>query len=681
MSMLLLAALAMLAAAGLGDLLPWVRRHTPWAVYAACAAAAVGLAVVGVAGVQGRHIVLSVDDVWGATALRVDRLSGLFLLICFAVTVPVCLVLASWARPPGRIPRRGLGVAAALTLGACAVILTADTSFVFLFGWETLTVAFYFLTGYRRNARHVARDSLLTLVFGRAGGQLVLVGFLVLYATTGSFALTGTTIPGGAGPSAAYVLLLAGFAVKIGLVPAQIWMPAGYSTAPGPVRALMSGIAVNVGFYGMWRTLALLGAPPGWLPVVLLLVAGLSAVLGISHAAVQTRLSKVIAYSSIENAGLITAGYAIALIGAANHSSLHDGGAMIAVGLLAATLQLTTHTIAKSLLFTSAGSIDTACGSDELEDLRGIARRMPYSGGGLAIGAITLAGLPPTIGFVSEWFLLEALMQQFRVAGLADRLALATAGALVALTVGFASVTFVRILGLTVLGPTRPTPKPSRELGITGRAGLALLAAGCLAIAAISPLEVRVLSAGLAPLIPAGVTGSALKSPWVLQPVYADFSILSPSWLWLALPTLAAGVLAVTLLITRGSILRIRRVPAWKSATEGVAGEDQYTPFGFAHPTRKVLATLLLTRNSLTRLEHATGGRTDDTNPGPAGAHLGYTTDVVEIVETYLYRPLRRPVLAAAALARRLQSGRLDAYLTYMLIALIAVLAVVTAMT
>ena len=233
-------------------------------------------------------------------------------------------------------------------------------------------------------------------------------------------------MPGGAARTAAQVLLLAGFAIKAGLVPFQIWLPRGYAAAPGPARAIMAGVCVNVAFYGMWRTLALLGRAPGWLVGTVLLLGALSALLGIAHAAVQNRLSRVIAYSSIENSGLIVTGFGVALTGAAVGDRR-----LIAAGLLAATLQMVAHTAAKSLLFTSAAGIEAAAGSDDLEDLRptlpgvkgsGSGRATPWSGFGLAVGSVTLAGLPPTAGFVSEWFLLESLMQQFRVPGLGYRL-------------------------------------------------------------------------------------------------------------------------------------------------------------------------------------------------------------------------------------------------------------------
>jgi NADH:ubiquinone oxidoreductase subunit 5 (subunit L)/multisubunit Na+/H+ antiporter MnhA subunit len=379
----------------------------------------------------------------------------------------------------------------------------------------------------------------------------------------------------------------------------------------------------------------------------------------------------VVAYSSIENGGLISVGYGVALVGAAV-----DRPPLIAVGLLAATLRLVAHALAKTLLFSATSGIQDATGTTELEALRGVGHRLPASGTGLAIGALTLAGLPLTAGFVSEWFLLESLMQQFRIGRLTYALPLALAGALVAITAGFAAVAFVRIVGLTVLGPRGPAETiRGRDVGLVGTAGLAMLGVSCLGVAAVAPLWIRVLGAGLDPVVGRDVAAGALKSEWVLQPVYSEFSALSPSWLAVVMPALLLGVLGLSVAFGRGRMFAVRRVPAWRSATGGVTGENQDTPFGFANPTRKVLANLLLTRSELTILERQTGGRTDDPHRDAAGAHLGYTTDVVEVVERFLFRPLRRPLLLAVRTAKRLQNGRLDVYLAYMLLAVLAVVA------
>ena len=360
-------------------------------------------------------------------------------------------------------------------------------------------------------------------------------------------------------------------------MPFQVWLPRGYSAAPGPARAIMAGVCVNVAFYGMWRTLALTGRAPGWLTGALLVLGALSALLGIAHAAVQNRLSRVIAYSSIENTGLIVTGFGVALTGAAVGDPR-----LVATGLLAATLQIVTHTVAKSLLFTSSAGIEAASGADDLEELRARARRTRWSGFGLAVGSLTLAGLPPTVGFVSEWFLLESLMQQFRVPGLGYRLVLALAGAAVALTVGFAGVTFVRLVGLIVLG--RGTDSAARpggsEYGWAGRMAVVALAFGCLGTAAVTPLEIRVIAAGLSPAVPAlahhgraeVAVGAAAGFRRVLHPV----------------AVLAVGRDAADATAGRaGHLGRVRAAAAAGTAGPGLeVGDDRRRGGGFLHRVR-----------------------------------------------------------------------------------------------
>ena len=706
---MLAAGLILLALSGLAGLLvttPGPARALPYVLGAAGSAV---LAVAGGLALAGRTVTLDAGGWLGdplpgqqALGLAADRLSGLFLVTALGAAVPVSVAFADWAARsagPGQgdTAPRMLPCGFALALGSVTVVMTARDVFTALFGWEALTAAFYLLAGARRGEPDRGGAARITVAFGKVSGAALLIGLLLLAAKSHSIALASFThLPGGAARTTGLVLLLAGFAVKAGLVPFQVWLPRGYAAAPAPARAVMAGVCVNVGFYGMWRTLALLGHPPGWLAGLLLILGGLSALLGIAHAAVSSRLSRVIAYSSVENSGLIITGFGVALTGAAVGNQR-----LVAIGLLAATLQMVTHAAAKCLLFSSAAGLEAPgtgeeAGSHDLEVLRGTGRRAPWSGTGLAVGSLTLAGLPPTAGFVSEWFLLESLMQQFRVTALGGRLTLAVAGAAVALTAGFAGVTFVRLVGMVLVGPQggyerEGSPRARREglegivppgateYGWAGRAAIVFLAACPLVIAALTPLEIRVIAAGLSPVVPGGLTMGALKSPWVLQPVFAGFSILSPSWLWIEIPLMLALVVVLTLGLSGRRLVQVRRVPAWRSATAGVEGADSYTPFGYANPTRRVLATVLHTRARVEELAPAPGGATEgypDRVP-----HLRYDSDVVEVVESWLYRPAARLFAAVVAVARRLQSGRLDAYLFYMLIALVAVVAVVTALT
>ena len=693
---LLLAALSCTAAAAL---LPWVwpaRRYGAQTVaFLLLAAAMALLAVAGVRAVLGAGGTVDLGD-WvgfGPAALVVDRLSGLFLTLIGAVGVPVTVGFTAWARDRRNAPFRSLPSIVALTTAGIVLVLTADSAYLFLFGWESVSVAFYLLTGYRRDLSDTARPSMVTFAFSKISGSLLLLALLLLAAESGSFLFSDWSTVRGPAHAVAYVLALTAFTAKVGVVPLQVWLPGGYGAAPGPARALMSAVAANIGFYGMWRTLQVLGAPPVWLAVVLLLAASFTALLGIAHAAVQRDLQRVIAYSSVENGGLITAGYAIALAGAATGEPR-----LVALGLLTATLQMVAHSLAKSGLFLSAARIEQVTGERDLDRLVGAGRREPVVGTAFAIGAMTLAALPLTVGFVSEWFLLESVMQLFRLQGLTLQLSFATAGALLALAVGYAGFTFVRLVGMTVLG----TPRSPADREAPGRlgwlAGVAVLApaASCVVLAALSPLEIRFLAQGLSPVVPSATTAGALSSPWVLQPVFADFSALSPSWLAVELPLLALATLAGVTLLSRGTVFRVRRVPAWRSATGGVTGDAHYTPFAFANPTRHVLGNLLLTRSGRIEVERETSeeeaAASTFTGPDlpegqsaphvpPSAHHLTYTTDVVELVEAFLYQPVVRPARRLVAAAKRLQSGRLDAYIGYMLITLVALLAVVVTLS
>lgn len=607
---------------------------------------------------------------FGPAALRVDALSGLFLIVSCGVAVPALIAAAA----PANHHRPRLPAAIALSLIAVAIIITADNLFVLLFGWELLTLAFYLVSGYDRGLPGRARGSVITVVFGKASGAALLMGALLLAAHTHTFAFTAARLdPRSAAGQTAYALLLLGFGIKVGLVPAHIWMPRGYFAAPGPARAVIAGAAVNVGFYGMWRTLDIFGAPPVWLVCAVPVVGGVTAILGIAHAAVNPDLATLISWSSVENAGLITAGFGVALVGAAAREPK-----LIAAGLVAGTAQVMAHALAKTLMFVSASTIEHATATTELDRLGGIARRLPWAGAGLVVGSLTLAGLPLTAGFASEWFILESLMQQFRVTSLAMQLSTAATGALIALTIGIAGVTFVRVVALTAFGPARidePQLNPAAarvDHQWSYRLGVAILVVGCLGVAAVAPLQVGLIARGLRPIVGDQAAG-ANADPWVLQPVFAKFSALSPTWLWIVLPAMAALIAALAAVFAGRNPFRARVVTPWSSASPGVDRGVGYTSSGYANPVRNVLATVLLTRTALVDVQDEPNNHEDSSQ------RYTYRIDVVDVVERYFYRPLTRGVLVVSRTAKKLQSGRLDAYMAYMLIAVLAVLAVVIA--
>lgn len=678
-----------------------------WARVVPYGAGTLGAALVTAAGVRMvfRHahtVDLGSTLGMGETSLRFDPLAGLFLTLTAGLGVFVSLCMASWVRPTGRVRGHGTAAGYLLLLGSVATVIVAGDAFTFLFAWEGITFAFFVLTSVTRRSQAQTTRSWTTVGMGKAGGAALLLGFLLLAAHSHSLQLVQWThVPPGAVHSAAFVLIVVGFGAKVGLMPFQVWLPVGYPSAPGPARAAMAGIAANAGFYGLWRFFALLGPPPEWLVVVVLVLGGVTALVGIVFAAVQNHLDRVIAYSSIENAGVILVGYGVALAGAASH---HVD--LVAIGLLAASLQVLAHGVAKSGLFASAAFFETDHGTDEIELLRGIGRQHHTSATAFGIASLTLAGLPPTIGFVSEWMILESLMQEFRVGGLAIRLAMAGAGALVALTTGFAALCFVRLIGLMVLSRDhrgRPDPQTVHDGAVAGRSGMALLAGLCLALAAAAPWVVRFIANGLAPAVPTTAVAGALKEPWVLQPVYSNFSILSPSWMYITMPVGLVVVFLAAWALSGGRLLRIRRVPAWRSATGGVNGLDHYSAFGYANVLRHVLSNVLEASRSTVPVDSVDTGpgsteagargpdgrSVDDGSPAgpgtpsaapsarPDGPQTEVSVRIVEPVEAYLYRPARIAWLALARQAKRLQSGRLDAYVAYMLIAFLVLLGLV----
>ena len=239
-------------------------------------------------------------------------------------------------------------------------------------------------------------------------------------------------------------------------------------------------------------------------------------------------------------------------------------------------------------------------------------------------------------------------------------------------------MTFVRVVALTAFGPARigeppidpACARPDRQWSY--RFAVAVLVVGCLGVAAIAPLQVRVIAAGLAPVVGGQAAGANAK-PWVLQPVFADFSALSPSWLWIVLPLMAAIIAGFATLFAGRNPFRARQVTPWSSASPGVDRGVGYTSFAYANPVRTVLSTVLLTTSEM--VETPAEARGDGAVPGL----FTFRVDVVDVVERYFYRPLITAVLGVSRVARRLQSGRLDAYMTYMLITVLAVLAVVIA--
>ncbi len=366
-----------------------------------------------------------------------------------------------------------------------------------LLAWESLTLTLYLLAGADRNRPGTLFAGYFTGAMNKLGGGALLAAFGLLYAQTGSFRFDewASAAPSlGAGTrGVAFVLLLVGFGTKVGMMPFQGWLPVGHAAAPGASSATLSGIAINAGFYGLWRLVFDVLHPAAlWWGELTIIVGGLTALVGILYAVGQDDIKRFLGFSTIEHSGIALIGFGVALIG--------SGAGMprlAAAGLLAGTLHVIAHAIGKTLAFLGADRVTRGTGTRDLAPLGGLARFLPRTAVGFGLATLTLAALPPFGGFVSEWLTFEALLQGFRLQDTVARLVMALGAALLALTAGLALLAFAKLFGTVFLGRVRGALAglgEPRDLG----SGLALLSVAALVLGPLAPWEIRWVGRGCA---------------------------------------------------------------------------------------------------------------------------------------------------------------------------------------
>jgi hydrogenase-4 component B len=639
----------------------WLTRRGAAAL--ALAASLLYLVVGFVCAAGWSHATIDLGD-WlgfGPAALRIDRLAGIFLAL---TGLAGAAVSATYFEHP---PRRFVVWLHGLLLLAMAVVIGSDQAFVFLLAWELLTLTLYLLAGADRARPGTLFAGYFTGAMNKLGGGALLAAFALMYAKTGSFEFSvwSTAAPtlGATVRGVAFILLLIGFGTKVGMTPFQGWLPVGHAAAPGAASATLSGIAINAGFYGLWRLVFDTLQPAAtWWGDLVLIVGGISALVGILYAIGQDDIKRFLGFSTIEHSGIVLIGFGVALIGSASHRPL-----LAAAGLLAATLHLIAHSISKTLAFLGADRVSRGAGTRDLAPLGGLGRLLPKTATGFGVATLTLAAIPPFAGFVSEWLTFEALLQAFRVPGTVTRLLMALAAALLALTAGLALLAFAKLYGTVFLGRMREPRAATREPRDLG-SGLLVLTVIGLVLGAIAPWEIHWVGRGLAGTLGFDLAGSTITHPLTLGPVYRDFSVLAPTWLAITLPAYVVLFGGAIWVWRRPAV---RRAPVWVSGTDGSRVAVQYTPAAYSNPIRFVLRGLYGYRRRL-RLKPPSraGGR-----PEPA-----VETRLVPAFEHYLYGPISAAALWLSSQSRRLQSGRLGIYLLYMLILLLTALALIPAL-
>lgn len=575
-------------------------------------------------------------------AFGLDGLSAFFVAVIALTAIPA-LLTAYDALPESRTGPAVTALSGGFLLALVGVVAARDVT-SFLAFWELMTLVPAIAILVARRDAAVRNAVFVYLAIAHLGGAGVWVSMLLL----AHYGAIGGVVPATA-PSAFIMLTaLVGFGTKAGLMPLHAWLPRAHPVAPSHISALMSGVMIKVALYGLIRVLFEWTAPaPLWVGVLLLAVGGLSAVAGVLYALVQHELKRLLAFSSIENVGIIALGLGASIALRASGAELWS-----AIAFAAALLHTANHAAFKSLLFLGAGAFGHAVGALELDRIGGLLRRMPWTGWTFLLGSAAIAGVPPMNGFASEWLILQSLLH----VGYADAAGVSFAGALaaaaLAATAALAVFCFVKVVGLVLLGaPRTPAAAAAVDPPASSRLAMVLLAVSCVGLGVTPGLLVPTL-VGLAP-------GSAQLD----------------SGLSLALPgtgSLRPLVLLVTLVILVDVVRRVSSrggrtamSPAW-TCGQVIVPRLQWTSAGFTKPLRLVLETVLRPRREL-RIEEDAG----------LVREVRYRLEVPHLFDTVLYGPTQRAAMRLAARARRLQSGSLRAYITYLLALVFVMLALV----
>ena len=642
-------ALAVLAASGLAALAARARPELALVVGSAGAAlgSALGLAA-SLAALRAAPVAL--DLPWavpnGAFGLGLDPLSALFATAVFAIGLAAAVFGAGYMRPHlGRRPVAAFALFFNLLLASMALLVVARQAVLFLVAWEVMTIASFLLIAFEDEHAEVRTAARTYLIASHLGTAAIFALFLALGSVAGSLRFDAFATAGGVGLPASllFALALVGFGTKAGLVPLHVWLPEAHPAAPSHVSALMSAVLVKMGLYGILRTLTFLPPPPLGHGLVLAGVGLLGAVAALALALSQRDLKRVLAYSTIENVGIIALAAGLGIAGAALGSP-----AVAALGMVGALLHVWNHALMKGLAFLGAGALVHGAGTRDLERMGGLLRRLPATGGLLVLAAAALAGLPPLNGFVSEWLVYLGLLRGGEGAPAALSLLAWLALAALAFVGALAAIAFTRLLGIALLGEPRSAGVArAHEGGPLLVVPLALLGAGNVAIA-LFPAQAAALVAPAAAVVLRVPEDAVLDA---LAPAVS--SLAGPMRLGFAALVVGGAVL---LAVSR-RLLSQRAVGAsstWGCGFSQESARVQYTAASYAE-----LATAAVAPRALrpTRLAEPPAG------PFPRGARFATASD--DPARARVFEPAFRSVAEWFGRLRRFQQARLNLQLLY----------------
>jgi formate hydrogenlyase subunit 3/multisubunit Na+/H+ antiporter MnhD subunit len=596
---------------------------------------------------------------WLGAHFRIDALSAFFLVVVNLGAAAASLYALGFGRHE-HSPQRVLPFYP-LFLAGMTLVVVADDAFTFLFTWEFMSLSSWALVMAHDRVSENLRAGYVYLVMASFGTLTLLLAFGLLAGPEGAYAFGAIrdSHPSSALATLVLILVLIGTGSKAGLVPLHAWLPLAHPAAPSHVSALLSGVMTKVAVYAFVRIVFdLLGEPVWWWSMLVLVLAGITCVMGVLYALMQHDLKRLLAYHTVENIGIIFIGLGLALAFQAYGMAWAS-----ALAFTAALLHVFNHSLFKSLLFLGSGAVLTATGERDMEHLGGLIHRMPLTAFTFLVGCVAISALPPLNGFVSEWLTFQAILLSPQLPAWGLKFIVPAVGALLALSAALAAACFVKAFGVTFLGrPRTEAAARARETDRFSLTAMFALAALCL-LAGILPGYFIDALASVAQSMVGGSMPLQRDVPYLsIVPIAEARS--SYNGLLVFLFMLFSATAAV-LVIHRFASNRLRRGPAWDCGYPDPSPATQYTASSFAQPIRRVFGTLVFRAREQVEMPP----------PGDA-APARLTVRLSDIIWDTLYEPVARAVDYAAGWLNPLQSLSIRHYLGLVFAAVVGLLLV-----
>ncbi len=591
-----------------------------------------------------------------------DPLSIFFLAVITTISIPAFIYSFGYLKgryPPGKI---WLGQALfILFVASMLAVVTVANAFTFLIVWELMSLVSYFLVIFDSEHEKSIQAGTIYIVMTHLGTAFIVAAFFLMYKHCGSFELSvmktalATMAPGM--KNVVFLLLLAGFGTKAGIVPLHIWLPYAHPQAPSHISSLMSGVMIKTAIYGIIRfVIFVLGVNSIWWGSLVIILAGVSCLVGVIYALMEHDLKVLLAYHSVENIGIILLGVGASMI------FIRLGLNTLAVLAMCAGLyHLINHAVFKGLLFLCAGSVYNATGTRDMEKLGGLIKKMPWTSIYFLTGSMAISALPPLNGFVSEWLTLIVLFLGALAVTGGMKIFLMLTAAVLALTGGLAAACFVKAFGITFLArPRSAKAEAAAECGPSMNVGMGILAVITVALGLGATFMINILTriSGAA----TGIDTSAMRftlSSLVLNPGQG-IRLSTPVIALLLLVIMAVFYAAVNLVYGRA---RVTAGDTWDCGYYKLTPRNEYTATGFSKPFRLAFSFFLFPYRSLQKVKES-------------NYHVKsffYQTHTTKIFREYLYKTVLGGVFNTARYMRGIQTGSIHLYLGYIFLAVIVI--------